>query len=83
LLEGDITGADMVIGLCAREHIPMVLRHFPQLLDRFWFWDVEDLDRWPATRALPEIEKGVAALLDDLVRGAEGETQMLRRQAAR
>jgi protein-tyrosine phosphatase len=44
----------------------MIVRLFPQWLDRICFWDIDDVDRLPAALALSKIENRVHLLLEEL-----------------
>lgn len=59
----DIAAAALVIALNEAEHRPMVLERFPDLLDRFTFWQVDDIPIVPPGVALPQIEDNVRALI--------------------
>jgi protein-tyrosine phosphatase len=62
----DIASAALVIALNQSEHRPMVLERFPDLLDRFEFWQVDDIPIVPPGVALPQIEEKVRALIERL-----------------
>jgi protein-tyrosine phosphatase len=64
----DITGAAVVIALKESEHRPVVLERFPDLVDRFEFWQVDDIPLVPPAVALPQIEENVRALIARLLR---------------
>ena len=65
LAESDFS-ADLILGVCEREHRPHVERDFPALAHRVAYWSVEDLAYTSAADALPAIERQVLALLDRL-----------------
>lgn len=62
----DLESADLIIALCEQEHRPMVVELFPEWEWRVRFWNVFDNDLTPADEALPQIERNVLALLDEL-----------------
>jgi protein-tyrosine phosphatase len=62
----DLTGAAVVVALHEPEHRPMMLRHFPDWVERTVFWTVPDVNEVHHHTALPEIERRVLALLDQL-----------------
>jgi protein-tyrosine phosphatase len=64
----DITGAAVVIALKESEHRPVVLERFPDLIDKFEFWQVDDIPIVPPSVALPQIEENVRALIARLLR---------------
>ena len=59
----DIVSAALVIALKEAEHRPIVLERFPDLLERFEFWQVGDIPVVPPRVALPQIEENVRALV--------------------
>ncbi len=63
----DITRAALVIALKESEHRPIVRERFPHLLDRFTFWQVDDIPIVPPEVALPQIEENVRALIARLM----------------
>ena len=68
--EQDLRHARLVIALKEAEHRPYVARLFPRWADRVRYWHVHDLDRAPATDALPEVERLVNGLITELAAGA-------------
>lgn len=68
----DIAAAALVIALNEAEHRPMVLERFPHLLDRFTFWQVDDIPIVPPGVALPQIEENVRALIARLSASSAG-----------
>lgn len=66
LCDADLRDADLIIALKEAEHRPMVVRHFAEWENRVRFWHVSDIDEVPAEEALPEIERRVLELLDQL-----------------
>jgi protein-tyrosine phosphatase len=54
------------IALSDSEHRPMATKHFPEVVDEFEFWTVEDLEFESAESALGRIMKNVQALVDEL-----------------
>ena len=59
----DIAAAALVIALNESEHRPVVLERFPDLLDRFEFWQVGDVPFVQPDVALPQIDEKVRALI--------------------
>ena len=51
------------IALCEREHRPMLLRDFPEMLDLTEFWTVEDVEFESPTEALGRIRELVTTCL--------------------
>lgn len=68
----DIAAAALVIALKESEHRPIVLERFPDLLDRFEFWQVDDIPLVPPRVALPQIEENVRALIARLTASFAG-----------
>lgn len=66
LSESDLDRADLTIVLDETEHRPMVIKQFPDWVDRVQFWKVADLDFIGPEQALPAIEKAVLELIDRL-----------------
>jgi protein-tyrosine phosphatase len=64
----DIAAAALVIALNEIEHRPIVLERFPERLDRFEFWQVDDIPIQPPGVALPQIESNVRALIARLLK---------------
>lgn len=58
-------GDTRVIALCDREHRPMVVRDFPDALERIEFWTVEDVELESPARALACIRESVEHCLED------------------
>jgi protein-tyrosine phosphatase len=63
----DIVSAALVIALKESEHRPLVLARFPDFLDRFEFWQVDDIPIIRPEVALPMIEENVRALIARLL----------------
>jgi protein-tyrosine phosphatase len=59
----DIARAALVIALDEIEHRPMASARFPELIDRFEFWQVADIPLVSPGVALPQIEENVRALI--------------------
>ena len=64
----DIAAAVLVVALNETEHRPIVLERFPEWLDRFEFWQVDDIPFVPPSVALPQIENNVRALIARLLK---------------
>jgi protein-tyrosine phosphatase len=58
--------AKRIIALKEAEHRPLMERHFPLWADRIEYWHVHDLDVSEADEALPEIERLVEALIEEI-----------------
>ncbi|MGD9896059.1 MAG: low molecular weight phosphatase family protein, partial [Candidatus Methylacidiphilaceae bacterium] len=69
LTETDLARSDRAIALEEREHRPMIVRLFPQWIERIRFWDVADVDRLPPAIALAKIENHAHLLLEELAGG--------------
>ena len=63
----DLQVADRVIALKETEHRPLMTNLFPFWANRIQYWEEHDIDVAPAEEALPEIEKKVIALLDQIM----------------
>lgn len=66
--EADLGSADLCIALSESEHRPMMADLFPDWENRIRFWDVQDNDVTPADEALPQIDRAVLALIEELTR---------------
>jgi protein-tyrosine phosphatase len=66
LSESDLERASRVIALKESEHRPLMQRLFPRWADRIDYWRVHDLDCAGPEEALPQIERLVASLADEL-----------------
>lgn len=65
-------GGTRVIALCDREHRPMVVRDFPDALERIEFWAVEDVEFESPARALACIRESVEHCLEDYCKDMRG-----------
>lgn len=66
LTEDDILKADRIYALKEAEHRPLMQRNFPKYVDRVTYWKVHDLDAASPEEALPQIERLVQGVLDEL-----------------
>jgi protein-tyrosine phosphatase len=66
LSEEDLTGAEVIIALKDDEHRPMMRTMFPAWVERVVFWDVGDQPEVRPEDGLPEIERQVLALIEEL-----------------
>ncbi len=66
LSELDLKTSDRRIALDRFEHFDMLLKQFPGWEDRIEYWEVADLPYRSAEDALPEIERKVVRLLDEV-----------------
>lgn len=64
--EADLAGADLVIAVKEAEHRPHLAAKHPAWADRVRYWHVHDLDAATPEVALAEIDRLVAALVDEL-----------------
>lgn len=71
LTEADLARTEWVIALKEDEHRPLMEQSFPLWSDRIRYWHIHDLDRSEAEDALPEIERRVEALIEEMRGGAE------------
>jgi len=62
----DLAAADLLVAISESEHRPHLERDFPDVVHRTTFWTVEDLHLTAADEALPQIERLVLALLDQI-----------------
>ena len=63
VMEADFESNDHVVAVKEAEHRPMILRNFPNWLERVEFWHVHDLDCCGSDEAIPHLDREVAALL--------------------
>jgi len=68
LTQADLARAERVIALKEDEHRPLMEQHFPLWADHIQYWHVHDLDQSEAEDALPEIERQVEALIEEMRR---------------
>ena len=54
------------IALSESEHRPMATRHFPEVVEHFEFWTVEDIEFESTESALGRIQQNVQTLIDEL-----------------
>jgi len=60
--------AHRTIALKQEEHRPMMLRRFPELVDRIEYWSVDDIDVGPAQLGVAQAERNLLQLLQELRR---------------
>ncbi len=65
--EADLAGAARVIALNESEHRPLLADQFPAWADRAAYWRVPDLGDAPPSESLTTIERGIAALIQELL----------------
>ena len=58
--------ADLVIALKEAEHRPMVDRHFPDLMEKIEFWQVDDIDVVPPSVGIRQAEQKLLELIHKL-----------------
>lgn len=63
---GELESADLIIAVKETEHRPIVARRFPNWEDEVEYWEIHDVDVSAADESLPQLEKMVELLLDDL-----------------
>lgn len=68
----DILAADHIYALKEAEHRPLMQRDFPTYVDRVTYWKVHDLDAAGPEEALPQIERLVHEVLDEIAASQEG-----------
>jgi protein-tyrosine phosphatase len=66
LTVADLENADFVVALYDEEHRPMVVRNFPDWVERVEFWQVADVPFSTPEIALPAIERQVENLIERL-----------------
>jgi protein-tyrosine phosphatase len=66
LSEQDLAEAVVIVALKDDEHRPMIRAMFPQWEQRMVFWDVGDQPEVKPEEGLPEIERQVEALIEEL-----------------
>ncbi len=69
----ELAAADRVIALKEAEHRPLLLARFPSWAGRVEYWHVDDLEDTPPWEAIPEIERHVAGLIQQLGAGRDGD----------
>ena len=66
LRESDLEQSDRRIALDGCEHFPMIQAQFPHWVKKIEYWNVPDMPYRSAARALPEIERKVLQLINEL-----------------
>ena len=69
LKEHDLMNADIIVALDKTEHQPMIEQLFPVYSQAITYFSIEDVDRVPASKALPALIVLLDKLLDDLSSG--------------
>jgi protein-tyrosine phosphatase len=64
--EADLAAANLVVALKEAEHRPLMVKRFPNWVERVEYWTVHDLDAAMPEEALPEIEERVRNLVASL-----------------
>ena len=64
--EQDLLAADVIVALKQDEHRPMIRKAFPAWEGRIIFWDVGDQPEVRPEDSLPEIEKQVISLIEEI-----------------
>lgn len=67
LTASDLAGAHRAIAMDIVEHRPLMQEQFPEWLDRIDYWNARDMLWERSDSAMPKIERGVAALVADLL----------------
>jgi protein-tyrosine phosphatase len=70
LTEEDLAMASKIIAVDELEHRPLIVERFPQWIDAIEYWLVHDVDKIPATSALPQIEYNVQQLIEKITENA-------------
>jgi len=63
--------AKRIIALKEAEHRPLLLERFPEWAGRVEYWHVDDLYDTPAGQAVPEMERNVRRLIQQLCAGGD------------
>ena len=71
LAESDLVEASLIVALKRDEHLPLMLKHFPEWADRITYWNVHDVDQAQPEDALREIEGLVKNLIHQLQSAGE------------
>ena len=66
LSKADLETSNRRVALDRFEHFGMMVKQFPGWEDRIDYWDIPDLPFTAAEEALPEIERRVIRLLDEV-----------------
>lgn len=66
LTASDLQAVQHVVAVKETEHRPLMLKRFPDWLERVEFWEVHDIDYAAPEVALPHLEREVTALLQRL-----------------
>lgn len=66
LVECDLMNADLIIALKRDEHLPLIMRKFPQWASRIEFWRIDDLDSATPDETLAKIDHNVTTLIKRL-----------------
>ncbi len=64
----DIHSCEMVVAVQEREHLPFVERQFPEMIEKFIFWNIDDVHDNAPDQAIPLLKKEVEKLVDVLNR---------------
>lgn len=64
--EADFAAADLIIAVKETEHRPLMAQRFPDWEDEVEYWEIHDLDVSSAEESLPQLEKMVELLVEDL-----------------
>jgi protein-tyrosine phosphatase len=68
----DLDAALHVVAVKEAEHLPLLLRRFPAVVERVEFWHVHDVDCAKPDEAMPDLEREVLGLIERLVGGKIG-----------
>jgi protein-tyrosine phosphatase len=69
LQEADLERAGLIVAVKETEHRPMIARQFPAWDNKITYWHIHDLDKSTADEALPELERLVRRLVQQLSTG--------------
>jgi protein-tyrosine phosphatase len=64
----DFASASLVVAVKEAEHRPMIEARFPQWTSAVEYWHIDDLDCALPCRAIPQLSKQIAKLLDRLAK---------------
>jgi protein-tyrosine phosphatase len=64
--EYDLQRADHIIVLDEAEHRPLLQQRFPRWINHVTYWNIPDLDRLSAEKALAAIESRIKCLIQEL-----------------
>jgi protein-tyrosine phosphatase len=69
--EADLLNAQRIIALKKDEHHRFMIEQFPRWANAIEYWDVHDIDVARPDEAIPQIERYVHSLLEEIIEGVE------------